>query len=69
MKTESGVSVEKPGKEPGSVQQEARTCPVCATKFYATADSGFCPVCMLHEAAGGESTAAEVAGMHAVTNE
>ena len=57
MKTESGVSVEKPGKEPGSVQQEARTCPVCATKFYATADSGFCPVCILRGANSGESTA------------
>jgi hypothetical protein len=47
--------VEEPGKEVGSVQQEARTCPVCGTKFLATADSGFCPVCILRGATGGES--------------
>jgi len=47
--------VEEPGKEVGSVQQEARTCPVCGTKFFATADSGFCPVCILRGATGGES--------------
>jgi hypothetical protein len=63
VKGESGGSVEEPGKEPGSVQQEARTCPVCGTKFFATADSGFCPVCILHGAAGGEATAAEIAGL------
>ena len=37
------------------MQQEARTCPVCGTKFFATADSGFCPVCILRGATGGES--------------
>ena len=47
MKAESGRSVEEPGKDLGSVQQEARTCPVCGTKFFATADSRFCPVCIL----------------------
>jgi MerR family mercuric resistance operon transcriptional regulator len=26
--------VEQPGEEAGSVQQEARTCPVCGTKFF-----------------------------------
>ena len=57
MKAESAGSVEEPGKEPGSVQQEARTCPVCSTKFYATADSGLCPVCILRGAASGESSA------------
>ncbi|MGA8657136.1 MAG: protein kinase [Chthoniobacterales bacterium] len=55
MKAESGGSVEEPGKEAGSVQQEARTCPVCGTKFSATSDSGFCPVCILRGATGGES--------------
>ena len=44
MKTDSG----KPEKG------EARICPVCGTKFYA-ADSGFCPVCILRGATGGES--------------
>jgi hypothetical protein len=42
--------VEEPGKEAGSVQQEARTCPVCGTKFFATADREFCPVCILNRA-------------------
>jgi hypothetical protein len=39
------------------VQQEARTCPVCGTKFFATADGEFCPVCILHRAFGPESKA------------
>ena len=57
MKAESEGSVEEPGKEAGSVQREARTCPICGTKFFATADSGFCPVCILRGATGGESEA------------
>ena len=51
MKTDSG----KPEKG------EARICPVCGTKFYA-ADSGFCPVCILRGAAGGESRASKEPG-------
>ena len=62
MNTESGKPVEDPGTKPGSLPQEPRTCSVCGTKFYATADGGFCPVCILHGAAGGKATAAEVAG-------
>ena len=62
MKAESGGSVEEPGKEPGSVQQEARTCPVCGTKFFTTADSGFCPVCVLRGATTGESSGPGEAG-------
>src|SRR6516165_11906331 len=54
--------MEDPGTENGSVPQEIRACPVCGTKFYATADSEFCPVCILHGAGGGEATAAGVAG-------
>ena len=49
--------MEEPGKEVVSVQQEAHTCPVCGTKFFATAESGFCPVCILRGATGGESAA------------
>ena len=56
MKAESGGSVGEPGKELGSLRQEARTCPVCGTKFFATADREFCPVCILHRAFGAEST-------------
>jgi len=48
--------VEEPGKDLGSVQQEARTCRACGTKFFAAADSAFCPVCILQGATGGEST-------------
>jgi hypothetical protein len=54
--------VEEPGKEPESVQPEARTCPVCGTKFFATAESGFCPVCILHGAAGGGAAATQEPG-------
>jgi len=59
---ESGKPVEDPGTKPGSLPQEPRTCPVCGTKFFAPADNAFCPVCILHGAAGGEGTAAEVSG-------
>jgi serine/threonine protein kinase len=57
VKAESGGSAEEPGKELGSAQQEARTCPVCGTKFFATADREFCPVCILNKAFGAESAA------------
>jgi serine/threonine protein kinase len=49
--------VEEPSKELGFVQQEARICLVCGAKFFAAADSGFCPVCILHGATSGESLA------------
>ena len=49
--------MEEPGRGPGSVEQEARTCPVCGTKFLGTADGGFCPVCILNRAFGAESKA------------
>ena len=57
MKPESEGSVEEPGREEGSAQQEPRTCPTCGTKFFATADREFCPVCILHGAFGAESAA------------
>ena len=46
----------------GSVQREPRTCPVCGTKFFATADSEFCPVCILNRAFGAESAATQEQG-------
>ena len=49
--------MEEPGKELESGHQEARTCPVCGTKYFATADREFCPVCVLRGATGGESAA------------
>ena len=62
VKTESRESAGEPGKELGSVQREPRTCPVCGTKFFATADSGFCPVCILRGATCGESVATGESG-------
>jgi hypothetical protein len=57
----------------GSAHQEARTCPVCGTKFFATADREFCPVCILRGATGRESaTTAEpssVSGSAAASTE
>ena len=49
--------VDEPGIKPELARQEARTCPVCGTKFRGSADSEFCPVCMLRAAAEGESAA------------
>jgi Protein kinase domain len=46
----------------GSVQREPRTCPVCGTKFFATADREFCPVCILHRAFGAKSAATGESG-------
>src|SRR5215467_6997822 len=57
MRPDAGEPGELPSSELGSMGQEARTCPVCDTKFFATADSGFCPVCILRGATGGESAA------------
>ena len=50
MKPDPGKPMEQPSKELGSADQEASTCPVCGTKFFATADGGFCPVCILRGA-------------------
>ena len=62
MNAESGESVGNLGTTPGSVPQEAQTCPVCGTKFFATAESGFCPVCILRGAFGGESASTGESG-------
>jgi hypothetical protein len=55
VKADSRKPADEPGKELASVQREAHTCPVCGTKFFATADSEFCPVCILRGATSGES--------------
>jgi serine/threonine protein kinase len=57
MKAGSREPEQDPGIERESVQREARTCPVCGTKYFATADMEFCPVCVLRGATGGESAA------------
>ena len=62
MKTESGKAEEERSRALGSVQQEVRICPTCGTKFFTTADSGFCPVCILRAAVGGEPAATEEPG-------
>jgi hypothetical protein len=63
VKPDSGKPEEEPSPEPGSVQQEARACPVCGTKFFATADRGFCPICIFCGAASGQSAATEERGL------
>ena len=62
MKTDSGEAEEERSTEPGSAQQEVRICPTCGTKFFTKADRGFCPVCILRAAAGGEPAATEEPG-------
>src|SRR5215472_827495 len=62
VNTESGKPVEDPGRKPGSLPREARTCPVCGTKFYTTVDSEFCPVCILRGATSGESASTRESG-------
>ena len=62
MKRRSGKSESKPGTRLGSVEQVARTCPVCGTKFVTTADSEFCPVCILRGATSGESASTGESG-------
>src|SRR6201987_1099198 len=53
------------------VPLEPGTCRVCGTKFSATADWEFCPVCLLHRALGAESSATgesgSVSGLAAVS--
>jgi len=43
--------VEEPGKELRSMQQEARTCPVCGNEFSGAME--FRPVCMLRKGLAG----------------
>jgi serine/threonine protein kinase/predicted ATPase len=62
VKTDSGEAEEERSTEPGSVQQEVRICPTCGTKFFTKADRGFCPVCILRAAVGGEPAATQEPG-------
>jgi hypothetical protein len=62
VKTDSEEAQKERSTAPESVQQEVRICPTCGTKFLATADSGFCPVCILRGAVGGEPAATEEPG-------
>jgi hypothetical protein len=57
VKPDTGEPGNLPSSVLGSMGQEARTCPVCGTKFFATVDSGYCPVCILRGANSGESAA------------
>ena len=53
------------GNEDGRAAEaprEPRACPICGTKFVATADREFCPVCILHGAFGAESGATGESG-------
>ncbi len=55
MNTESGEPVADRDTKRGPAPREARNCPACGAKFFATADGEFCPVCILRRAASGES--------------
>jgi hypothetical protein len=62
VSAESGEPTQEPDAELESAPQEARTCPVCGTKFVATAGREFCPVCILNRAFGAESGATGESG-------
>jgi len=62
VKKDSGEAEEERSTEAGSVQQKVRICPTCGTKFFTKADRGFCPVCILRAAVGGEPTATQEPG-------
>ena len=53
VNTESGGLEEVHGTERKSWPHEARICLVCGSKYFASADGGFCPVCLLRAAAAG----------------
>ena len=57
MKRQSRKPVSQRATQRGALDQEERTCSVCGTKFFATADREFCPVCILNRAFGAESAA------------
>jgi predicted ATPase len=59
VKTDSGEAEEERSTASGSVQQGVRICPTCGTKFFKTADSGFCPVCILRGAGSWDPAATE----------
>jgi serine/threonine protein kinase/predicted ATPase len=61
VKRQPGKPVSKSGAQRGDAEQEARTCPVCGTKFSAAGDSDFCPVCILRGAAREQFAADEEA--------
>ncbi|MBV8330343.1 MAG: hypothetical protein JOZ61_07740, partial [Verrucomicrobia bacterium] len=59
MKTDSGKAEEEPSTASGSVAQGIHICPTCGTKFVKTAESGFCPVCILRGAGSSDPAATE----------
>ena len=59
VKADSGDPADEARQRAALAQREIRTCLVCGTKFSATSNSEYCPVCVLRGAAGGESEATE----------
>jgi serine/threonine protein kinase len=57
VKRQSPKPGSKRGKQRATGAREARTCPVCGAKFFASADREFCPVCILRGAFGAKSAA------------
>jgi hypothetical protein len=58
MKSDSGTPKDESTDKAGLAELKIRTCPVCGTKFSTTTKGIACPVCMLREAASGNSAAA-----------
>jgi serine/threonine protein kinase len=59
VNTESGGLEEVRGAERKSWPHETRICSVCGEKYFASADGGFCPVCILRAAAAEETGVVE----------
>jgi hypothetical protein len=57
VKRQSPKPGRKRGKQRATGAREARTCPICGAKFFASADREFCPVCILRGAFGAKSAA------------
>jgi hypothetical protein len=54
VKVNFGDPAHESGKAAELARLEIRTCSVCGTKFSATSDSEFCPVCILRGASGAD---------------
>jgi hypothetical protein len=59
VKADSGDPADEARQRAALAQREIRTCLVCGTKFSATSNSEYCPVCVLRVAVAGECEATE----------
>jgi serine/threonine protein kinase len=54
MNRSSGDPLAEPNGRGDSAAREIRSCPICGSRFSATAEHELCPVCLLHGAMAGE---------------